>query len=207
MKLAAALTLAITICSSVRTMADAQGCPLEFDTNVTYEVGDKVRVNRVVFECKSVHCSQIGFEPVSSYSDLAWTVLGFCDGTIAPTTSPNFSILTEVGDGCPNSYDASSAYEAGDLVSLFDSIVYECKSSGSEYCNAGSNFAPGSDNANLGWDVKGYCDGTVSPTNSPTAYAPAQKCRWYNGTQAITIKPWRDDGEFPFHLMHAFGCD
>ena len=206
MKLAAALTLAITICSSVRTMADAQGCPLEFDTNVTYEVGDKVRVNRVVFECKSVHCSQIGFEPVSSYSDLAWTVLGFCDGTIAPTTSPNFSILTEVGDGCPNPYEASYAYEAGDIVSR-DSLVYECTSSGSEYCNAGSNFAPGTDNGKLGWTRKGYCDGTKSPTNSPTAYAPAQKCRWYNGTQALTIKPWRDDGEFPFHLMHAFGCD
>ena len=75
MKLAAAFSLTFTICSSIYTVTDAQeGCPLEFDSDGMYEVGDKVRENRVVFECKSAHCSQVGFEPLSSYSDLAWTV-------------------------------------------------------------------------------------------------------------------------------------
>merc|ERR1712076_31266 len=44
----------------------------------------------------------------------------------------------------------------------------------------------------LGWTKKGLCDGTISPTKAPIAYVPVAKCRWYNGTQAITIEPWDD---------------
>ena len=73
------------------------------------------------------------------------------------------------------------------------SVVYECKSwPNGAYCNSGDNFAPGTDSGNLGWTKKGFCDGTLSPTKAPIVYAPDEKCRWYNGTKAITIEPWSD---------------
>ena len=149
-----------------------------------------IEVNGLVYQCrswpKSAHCSQAGFEPVGDHSNAAWTVLGYCEGTIAPTISPNFSSLEEVGGGCPKSYDSSTAYEAGNQVSL-DLIVYECKSwsDGGQYCNSGPHFAPGTDNGKLGWTRKGYCDGTTSPTQAPVAYAPLQKCR--DGTMAHSL--------------------
>ena len=151
-----------------------------FDSSITYRAGEKVEVNSLVYQChswpKSAHCSQAGFEPARDHSNAAWTVLGYCEGTIAPTISPNFSSLEEVGGGCPKSYDSSTAYEAGNQVSL-DLIVYECKSwsDGGQYCNSGPHFAPGTDNGKLGWTRKGYCDGTTSPTQAPVAYAPLQK--------------------------------
>jgi hypothetical protein len=188
-------TIAPTTAPVYVTLADAGGCPPEFDESATYEAGDKVEVNGLVYECKSfpksAHCSQNGFEPAGEYSKEAWTVLGHCDGTIAPTTSPNFSSLSLVGDGCPKSYDSSTAYEAGDLVSV-NAIVFECKtwSAGGQYCNSGSHFAPGTENGKLGWTLKGRCDGTIAPTAAPIAYTPVEKCRWYNGTQAITIEVW-----------------
>jgi hypothetical protein len=188
-------TIAPTTAPVYVTLADAGGCPPEFDESTTYEAGDKVEMNGIVYECKSwpesAHCSQTGFEPAGEYSKEAWTVLGHCDGTIAPTTSPNFSSLSLVGDGCPKSYDSSTAYEAGDLVSV-NAIVFECKtwSAGGQYCNSGSHFAPGTENGKLGWTLKGRCDGTIAPTAAPIAYTPVEKCRWYNGTQAITIEVW-----------------
>jgi hypothetical protein len=188
-------TIAPTTAPAYVTLADAGGCPPEFDESATYEAGDKVEMNGLVYECKSwpesAHCSQTGFEPAGEYSKEAWTVLGHCDGTIAPTTSPNFSSLSLVGDGCPKSYDSSTAYEAGDLVSV-NAIVFECKtwSAGGQYCNSGSHFAPGTENGKLGWTLKGRCDGTIAPTAAPIAYTPVEKCRWYNGTQAITIEVW-----------------
>ena len=161
MKAAAALTLALSLCTSAYAISDTNGCPLEFDGSATYRAGDKVQVNGLVYECRSFplsrHCSQTGFEPDGVYSNTAWILLGGCEGTVAPTTSPNFSSLQEIDGGCPEMYDSTTVYRAGDLVSL-DSLVYECKSVGSEYCNSGSNFAPGSENSRLGWTLKGYCD-------------------------------------------------
>eukprot|EP00956_Cyclotella_meneghiniana_P039718 scaffold177845_cov26-Cyclotella_meneghiniana.AAC.1 len=99
---------------------------------------------------------------------------------MAPTASPNFSSLAEVGDGCPKVYEKNKTYEAGDQVSVIvndgASVVYECKSwPNGAYCNSGPNFAPGTDNGNLGWTKKGFCDGTVSPTKAPIVYAPVQE--------------------------------
>eukprot|EP00956_Cyclotella_meneghiniana_P013155 scaffold18839_cov61-Cyclotella_meneghiniana.AAC.1 len=183
------------------SLTNHNGCPVEFDASATYEAGDKVEMNGLVYECRSwpnsAHCSQAGFEPDGANYRDAWIVLGFCEGTMAPTTSPNFSSLAEVGDGCPKEYVSSSVYETGEQVSVrvnnAESVVYECKSwPNGAYCNSGIDFAPGTDNGKLGWTKKGFCDGTLSPTKAPIAYAPAEKCRWYNGTQAITIELWRD---------------
>jgi hypothetical protein len=54
------------------------------------------------------------------------------------------------------------------------------------FCDAGPDYAPGSDNSNLGWTLQGYCDGTISPTPAPIF----TECKWYNGTNAITVNSW-----------------
>jgi hypothetical protein len=164
---------------------------------------DKVSVeltatHSVVYKCsgdvhQSRYCNQ--YEPGNDFK-LGWNLIGYCDGTIAPTGSPNFSSLAETGSGCPKEYDVATTYEEGDRVSLVVSdtpdraVVYECKGwPNGAYCNAGPNFAPDSANVNLGWTLKGYCDGTISPTISPSVY-PLQKCKWFNGTTAVVINVW-----------------
>jgi len=115
---------------------------------------------------------------------------GGCSGTVAPTTAPSFGTLSLVAGGCPPDYDENnlSGIEAGDQVSLVVSaapterrVVYECKSGAvSAYCTNAA-FIPGGQYSAMAWDLKGYCDGTISPTSAPTAYvnddqssAPAQ---------------------------------
>ena len=198
-------TIAPTSSPVFSTLVDHNGCPNAYSDSAEYEASDKVAVaitdsHSVVYQCSSdVHqsryCSQ--YEPGNDFN-LGWRIIGYCDGTIAPTTSPVFASLTEVGDGCPKPYASTTTYESGDQVSVFVSsttqaIIYECKAwPNGAYCNAGPNFSPESDNVNMGWTLKGYCDGTIAPTAAPVVYAPAAKCRWYNGTQPVTIGNWAE---------------
>ena len=199
-------TIAPTGSPVFTALSDHSGCPSEYVSGGSnYEAGDKVSVplsstHSIVYQCSTdVHeaqwCNQ--YEPGNEHK-LGWKVIAYCDGTIAPTGSPAFTSLTQVGSGCPNGYNSATTYEAGDVVSLVVSgspndrvVVYECKSwpSGA-YCNAGPDYAPDSANVNYGWTLKGYCDGTIAPTTSPTVYAPAAKCRYYSGNQAIQINHW-----------------
>jgi len=186
-------------------LPDLNGCPEEYSSDTSYEANDKVTVklndvNSVVFQCsedihRSRFCNQ--FTPNDGYN-LGWTRIGMCltGSTIAPTTAPNFSQLTEVGDGCSNVYDTGATYEAGDEVSILSNsderLVFVCKEWPYEaYCNAGERFSPASVNHEMGWDLKGYCQGTLSPTTSPIAY-PDGTCRWYNGTTPVIIDHWSE---------------
>jgi predicted nucleotidyltransferase len=60
-------------------------------------------------------------------------MIGYCDGTMTPSSSPNFSSLEKVADGCPKAYNAATIYDEGDAVSVFVSstpdrvVVYTCK--------------------------------------------------------------------------------
>ncbi|KAL7515091.1 hypothetical protein ACHAXN_013049 [Cyclotella atomus] len=222
------------------SLMDAGGCAPVYDSGTTYEA-DKVSVGgngvqSLTYQCKSFtdsgYCNQ--YEP-GHWSKLGWKLVGYCEGAISPTSAPAFSALTdhngcpdaydastayeasdkvaiesttthsvvyqcsgdreETGDGCPKKYNTATTYQEGSLVTVFiasgQGVVYECKNwPNGAYCNAAENFSPESDNANMGWTLKGYCDGTISPTAAPIVYAPAAKCRWYNGTQPITIKFW-----------------
>ena len=199
-------TIAPTGSPVFTALSDHSGCPSEYVSGGSnYEAGDKVSVpltstHSIVYQCSTdVHeaqwCNQ--YEPGNEHK-LGWKVIAYCDGTIAPTASPAFTSLSQVGSGCPDDYNSATTYEAGDVVSLVVSgspndrvVVYECKSwpSGA-YCNAGPDYAPDSANVNYGWTLKGYCDGTIAPTTSPTVYAPAAKCRYYSGNQAIQINHW-----------------
>ena len=50
---------------------------------------------------------------------------------MTPTAAPNFMQLDEFGEGCPDEYEASRAYEAGDAISYTAApdrkVVYVCK--------------------------------------------------------------------------------
>ena len=147
------------------------GCPSTYTASNTYEAGDKVSVSQIVYECKawphSGFCNSGGvYAPGDDHSDMGWTVLGYCSGTLAPTTHPNFGDLTNQG-GCPSAYSASSTYGAGDKVSV-SQIVYKCKAwPYSGFCNSGGVYAPGGDYSDMGWTVLGYCSGTLAPTTHP----------------------------------------
>ena len=194
-------SIAPTQAPNFATLTDHLGCPEAYSDAATYEASDKVSVdldgtNSLVWQCSSdIHlaryCSQN--EPGAG---LGWTLIGHCNGSMAPTQSPNFATLTDIGSGCPPAYDEAETYESGDVASMVLSsdpervIVYECKMwPEGAYCNAGPNFAPGSDNSDMGWMVKGSCTGTMSPSAAPIVY-PDPKCKWYNGTQAVTIYSW-----------------
>lgn len=118
------------------TLDDVGGCPPEFDSHVSYEAKDRVSRNNVVYECKddihrSRYCSTVGYEPGENggvAAALAWDIVGYCTGTIAPTSAPNFVALKNLG-GCPDHWSARTminAYEAGDRVSK-DNLVFSCK--------------------------------------------------------------------------------
>jgi hypothetical protein len=161
-------------------LPDHQGCPEPFDPSIitTYEANDKVSVATgdvfsLVYQCSSdPHisnwCKQ--FEPGSDLN-LGWTLIAHCDGTMSPTSAPVFDLLEEVGNGCPEPYSSDTYYVPGDHVSVSighevsstnQAVVWECKPyPDSSYCNAGSKFAPGSENSQLGWFRRGYCRGTL----------------------------------------------
>jgi len=161
------------------TIANAGGCPAAFDAAADYESGDTVSLNGFAYECTAgpngLYCEQNGFEPGSLNGGLAWNLLGYCSGTTAPTTSPNFVSLVDLG-GCPDAFDGSGDYEPGDSVSL-NGLVYQCKPEPlGRHCSQ-AGFEPGvTINAGGGdvnywthaWDVTGYCSGTITPTQSPS---------------------------------------
>ena len=101
-----------------------------------YDAADVVSVDGLVYKCAAVptnqFCGMKGYSPGNDqYWSSAWSVLGSCDGTLAPTSSPNFVVLTNVG-GCPKEWEANGvhatgdAYEEGDMVSS-GGLVFKCK--------------------------------------------------------------------------------
>jgi hypothetical protein len=162
--------------SPTRSLWNGIGCPDAFMTGVEYKEGDRVEVNNNVYKCKpfpySGSCGQAGFEPGSPSSSWkeAWTLLGSCRGTISPTSSPNYNLVTF--GGCPSEYSTSVHYKAGDLVSS-NGVVFRCRPFPySSWCSH-DGYAPhtGSDaTRNAGsaaWETLGVCDGTMSPTSAP----------------------------------------
>ncbi|KAL3777461.1 hypothetical protein ACHAWO_010212 [Cyclotella atomus] len=165
-------TIAPTSSPVFKLLVNAGGCPDEYDPSATYEESDTVMLDDIVYKCRSwpisAWCRVDVYAPGGVYSEVAWTTLGYCDGTISPTTAPAFSALKD-HNGCPDAYDKSSKYEANDKVSIevtdTHSVVWQCSGDvhRSQYC---SQFEPGHD-FKLAWKSIGYCDGTMSPTSSP----------------------------------------
>jgi hypothetical protein len=186
-------------------LIDNNGCPEAYIGGTDYEPNDMVSVaiddiGSVVYQCSSdVHlarfCKQ--YEPGSAYG-MGWTLVAHCRGTMSPTASPNFQVLREIGEGCPQEYSTSNKYEPGDEVTVSLSefpdrkVVFECRAwPDGLFCNSGYAYAPDSKYSSIGWILKGYCDGTISPTSSPVLY-PDSECTWLNGAKLVVISPWSD---------------
>ena len=105
----------------------------ERDAADPYAPGERVSNAGLVYECNAaplnLHCGQGGYEPGASlYWAQAWTLVGSCSGTIAPTSSPSFDPANSVG-GCPGAWevrDPTNPYEEGDKVAA-NGVVYACK--------------------------------------------------------------------------------
>ena len=82
-------------------VADIDGCPAEYSSEKDdYQGGEQVTLTvsedperKLVYECKAYpyvgYCNQHGpFAPGEQYASMAWTLVGACTGTLAPTTSP-----------------------------------------------------------------------------------------------------------------------
>ena len=153
---------------------DKGGCPDAYTAGAEYEAGDMVSVSRgsysMVYTCKTGDwCGASNYEPGSSlYWNQAWTEEGACTGSLSPTSSPDYDVLEDLG-GCPEAFSESAEYEADDKVSV-DGFVYQCKSgSESGWCGT-DGYEP---NVGQYWKQAwngplGYCDGTISPTVSPS---------------------------------------
>lgn len=141
------------------------GCPNTWVDGATYKEGELATVNGVVYTCSSepfvnTWCGNSNYKPGDSlYWNLAWTLLGSCDGTIAPTGSPNFVSLADAG-GCPDEYASVGLYEEGDKVTM-NNIVYQCRSwPNSAWCKM-DGYEPDGVNSQDAWTRIGYCDGKL----------------------------------------------
>jgi hypothetical protein len=181
-------TIAPTTLSPTTTLP---GCPSAWVVGTDYAAGDIVSAGGKRFQCKAhpmtVFCGQAGYEPNielhgGAYT-LAWTTLGYCAGTLAPSTaSPSGIPVYTVGGACPATFAAGGAYSAKSRVtSAGTNNVYKCK----EYPHSGhcgqAGFEPGTTNGGMGWTLLGTCDPLLThpPTNAPTA----------KPTKAPTAKP------------------
>ncbi|KAL7527742.1 hypothetical protein ACHAXR_002106, partial [Thalassiosira sp. AJA248-18] len=165
-------SIAPTKSPSFVTLANVGGCPGEYVAGTEYDENDKISKDGYVYQCKvsptNLFCGLTGYEPQigPSWND-AWDLIGYCNGTITPTTSPIFVNMMDAG-GCPSEYSSNEEYQEGDKVS-HNKFVYECKKAPlSEHCSQ-NGYAPGVLGTSWleAWTVVGYCDGTIAPTTSP----------------------------------------
>ena len=120
-------TMSPTSSPSFDALPSLGGCPGAW-TAGAYEAGDRVASGPLVFACKAypngAHCGQAGYEPdpegASGAWEDAWSVVGHCSGTIAPTVSPSYDPDNLIdGEACPELWEegGNDKYEEGDLVS------------------------------------------------------------------------------------------
>ena len=128
------------------------GCPDEYNlaASKNYVAGEKVSVAVVgsssyknVYVCRefpySGYCSQSGFAPGEQYDYMAWTLLGPCDGTLAPTSAPTAysgectytKMVTTSPTPTPvetpvGTWAAGTLYESGDQVRI-GAKKFQCK--------------------------------------------------------------------------------
>jgi len=176
-------SIAPTASPTFDALASFGGCPEEWTHGgmSAYEEGDMVSaiistipLRQVVYTCKespySGFCGQ--YHPTQYGGDQGWTLAGSCDGSIGPTASPTFDVLTSVG-GCPEEWTAGdiAGYEEGDTASVTISeiplrkIVYTCKAW--PYSGFCGQFNPRADGGDQGWTLTGSCGGSIEPTASP----------------------------------------
>jgi len=151
---------------------NSPGCPAEYSPDGDYQAGDRVSVGSTVYQCKtdgnSPFCLAFGPEHERGGS-LGWEKLSSCQGTVAPTAAPSFDPATP---GCPESWAEGTPYQAGDRVSVSNSI-YECDALYHAHCTFRE---PGTVPDDESWNKKGSCEGTIAPTSTPTLDPASPGC-------------------------------
>jgi hypothetical protein len=184
--------------------ATVSGCPEEWTPdNPDYLVGTLVTVSKgtgrgMVYRCKSIAvegwCQSAGYEPGTVTGAAAWELVGNCEGTIAPTTSPvaytgDCQFKKTLSDTDPSVYVVMTAaawvkggstvahggdvganlYTDGDLVRA-GSTAKKCATWPNEgYCDSFSPFAFDSPDYNSDLSNKGWLDATCEDVVSKDA--------------------------------------
>lgn len=169
------------------------GCPNEYSSTVTtYKAGDQVSLNKMVYQCREWPnegwCKQKEYLPGGPYSDMAWTVVGPCDGTMTPTVAPSaftgackyIKVVTTTPTPTPVVYDiltwsSGTLYEAGDRVRI-GAKTYVCKPWPFYFWCRMSAYQPKLTSSGLwteAWETGGSCEyvslpPTPVPTSKPT---------------------------------------
>jgi len=174
-------TVAPTAAPSFDAASDA-GCPEAYQVGTEYDAADSVSVTAdgssrgVVYTCKEAplnrFCGREGYQPDGTHGGDAWTLVGFCSGTVAPTASPIFEALEDLG-GCPEEWEEGGIdkYEEGDQASV-GQLVFTCAGwPYSAHCGR-IGYQPlteGNGDAWMeAWTIAGHCSGTITPTASPS---------------------------------------
>jgi hypothetical protein len=113
-----------------------------------------VTVDGNVYKCSEVQfvntwCGHSSYKPGNSqFWEQAWTLLGSCTGTIAPSASPISESITDAG-GCPGASSSDVAYTAGDKVEM-NGLAYKCRAwPHSTFCSRATYEPDGDTSANL----------------------------------------------------------
>ncbi|KAL7492205.1 hypothetical protein ACHAWT_001918 [Skeletonema menzelii] len=176
--------------------ADVGGCPEEYEVGTEYEAEDRVSVTPAgetygkIYQCKNWpddgYCKNEAYSPANIADKgcngepcwpKAWTYVGGCTGTIAPTGSPTFNKIPEWDlGGCPDEYVPNYPYLPEDVVSVAKNddntygVVWKCKNEMSAPWCQQESYAPGTQHASEAWEMVGHCSGTIAPTAAPTPY-------------------------------------
>lgn len=168
------------------------GCPNDYSASTTtYQAGNQVSLTvsasplkKLVYQCKawpnSGYCNQSTYAPGGTYSDMGWTLVGPCDGTLAPTAAPtNFvgDCMYEKSTPTPNivniqAWSSSTLYEAGDQVRI-GGTTYKCKPWPFYFWCRMAAYQPTTSSTGLwteAWTENGACQyASLAPTAAPTA--------------------------------------
>ena len=160
------------------------GCPTDYSlAKVDYKAGDQVAMvagtsssYKVVYQCRefpfSGYCNQKGFAPGEQYDYMAWTLVGPCDGTLAPTSAPTeytgTCTYTKVVTTTPTPtpvitpvapWAAGTVYDAGDQVRI-GAKKFQCKPWPYYFWCRLSAYAPTPSETGLwteAWTLAGTC--------------------------------------------------
>jgi len=160
-----------------------------------------------IYQCKSWpnsgYCANAEYSPANTEKGCngevcwptAWTYVGGCTGTIAPTQAPMFTSLAQwEKDGCPEEYiPNNSNYKPGDYVSVSKNddntygVVWMCKNAMTAPWCQSEGYAPGSQYGGQAWEKVGYCDGTMSPTQAPVPFTAACQFKYNLKQQMMAL--------------------
>jgi len=172
-------TVAPTL-SPVFDAASDVGCPAPYAAGTSYEPDDTVSLtpdgaNRgVVYKCREEpfnrFCGMVGHEPDGPHGEEAWERVGFCSGTIAPTSAPVYDAASDAG--CPEAYVAGMSYVAGDMASVTPEggkrgVIYRCREEPLDRFCGMTGHEPDGQHGEEAWELVGFCSGTITPTVSP----------------------------------------